>query len=195
MTDLPCKDCKFCKTSWFPNFWNHYEYATCHAPHTYKTSTVSGHLAYERSFCDIERKYDHRCGPEAKHFEPKASKGVKYYDLMQKKKRSDEAMEKMWADLRDAKAKVWENIAIYALPNRSGHFDLNHLKEQYLNGTVTDLENELTERDNSIRKEITAQVKTEVKKDAATLIRKKYRGQKLIMENPENLAKLIEDMQ
>ena len=68
------------------------------------------------------------------------------------------------------------------------------LKEKYLSGEVSEIEKELQEKEIAFKKEITAQVRTDVKKDAATLIRKKYKGQKLIMEKPESLAKLIEDM-
>jgi hypothetical protein len=149
---------------------------------------------YERTFCDISRKYDHCCGPEAKDFEPRRSKSAKYHDLMEKKKKTDEAMKQMWDDLKKANAKVWENIGLYTLPNKPGHFDLNFLKQQYLSGSISEIEKELNRQEIALRKEITTQVKIDVKKDAATLIRKKYKGQKLIMENPEKLAKLIEDM-
>jgi len=100
----------------------------------------------------------------------------------------------MWDDLKKANAKVWENIGLYTLPNKPGHFDLNFLKQQYLSGSISEIEKELNRQEIALRKEITTQVKIDVKKDAATLIRKKYKGQKLIMENPEKLAKLIEDM-
>jgi|688.fasta_scaffold426482_2 hypothetical protein len=194
MTNLPCKDCKYCKPSWFPSIFNHYEFATCHRPGNYTTSTVSGHLIYETSFCDISRKYDHICGVEGKHFEPKRSKEVQYYDIYEKKKKDKEVLKKMFSDLKKANAKVYESLDCYMLPDKPGHFSLKDLKEKYLSGEVSQVEKELQDKQKEFENAITAQVRTEVKKDAATLIRKKYKGQKLIMEKPESLAKLIEDM-
>ena len=194
MTHLPCKDCKYCKRSWLPTFWNPYEFATCHRPDAYKSSDVSGHLVYETSFCDIARKYDHICGVEAKHFEPKRSKEVQYYDIYEQKKKDKEVLKKMFSDLKKANAKVYDGLDCYMLPDKPGHFSLKDLKEKYLSGDVTQVEKELQDKQKEFEDAITAQVRTNVKKDAATLIRKKYKGQKLIMEKPESLAKLIEDM-
>ena len=195
MTDLPCKDCKYCKPDWFflPIFKN-YEFAKCHRPGNYESDIVSGHLVYKRGFCDIDRKYDHLCGIEGKHFVPKRSKEIKYYDIIEKQKKTRELMDKMYSDLKKAGAIVYEGLDAYTVPDKPGYFCLKTLKEKYLSGEVSEIEKELQEKEIAFKKEITAQVRTEVKKDAATLIRKKYRGQKLIMEKPESLAKLIEDM-
>ena len=196
MTDLPCKDCKFCKASWtFLPIFKDYHFAKCHRPENYKSDPVSGHLVYDMRFCSTEREYDHLCGHEAKHFEPKRGKEVQYYDIVQKHIRDKEEMERMYSDLKKMNAKVWPNLDIYMLPGKPGHFCLKTLKEKYLTGEVSEVEKELKKKEIAFEKQITTRVRTEVKKDAATLIRKKYKGQKLIMEKPESLAKLIEDMQ
>ena len=141
MTDLPCKDCKFCKPDWFflPIFKN-YEFAKCHRPGNYESDIVSGHLVYKRGFCDIDRKYDHLCGIEGKHFVPKRSKEIKYYDIIEKQKKTRELMEKMYSDLKKAGAIVYEGIDAYTVPGKPGHFCLKTLKEKYLSGEVSEIE-------------------------------------------------------
>jgi hypothetical protein len=63
-----CKDCKYCKKHWL---WGG-RHAECNGPHIpYTTNYATGKSFKETKYCEIERKYDHLCGPDARHFEAK----------------------------------------------------------------------------------------------------------------------------
>ena len=152
MTELPCKDCKFCKSGWhiFP-FWRDYSFSKCHRPENYESSPVTGHLKYETVFCSTERKFDHRCGEEAKFFDPKPGKEIKYYGVVQKKNERREAMSRMWADLKKAGANVYELLGVYTLPGNPTDYSLKDLKQKYISGELTQVEKELKEKEIALK--------------------------------------------
>lgn len=68
-----CEDCKFYRVRLSDRIFRNVEFARCAAAVPTGEAMVSRRLVNEMGFCSIERGYDSLCGPDAKHFKPKAA--------------------------------------------------------------------------------------------------------------------------
>jgi hypothetical protein len=190
--DFLCKDCKHCKAGIIATITGNYEFAKCHSDEHYTIDKVSGKRRYGIGFCDIDRKYDHCCGPDARYFEPKPSKVIEYYEAMQDRGELKKVIERMLRDLKEIGAIIHPTIDTFRLPDEFGAHSISKLRALYVAGREKE-----TFVYQMVEKKKTAvlnQAKSEVKKETAAFIRKKFKGEKLAMIDPVKLAKEIEDM-
>ena len=185
--NTPCKDCKFCKVGFFGWLFGNYEFSKCRHPSYHRTDRVTGKEFYLIEYCEHNRKKGRDCSKEGLLFEPKDSKALKYIDFVEERKAYKEAEKRMYADLKEAGAKIYKNIDSYLIPNGGGSGTITSLLKLYINGGTEP--NVVRHRD-----ERQALIETETRKECAAYIRGKYKGEKLIMTNPEKLAKEIEDL-
>ena len=75
MCDLKlCKDCKWCKLSWFDKLVLGFSAAQCHAPFNKMINVISGKETLRWKYCLVQRmhtKTTEDCDKEGKFFEPK----------------------------------------------------------------------------------------------------------------------------
>lgn len=66
-----CKDCKWCrpgKVSGVLFTIKDYSFAKCVRPDLMESPVTGTKVT---AFCELDRSYEHRCGPEGKHWEPR----------------------------------------------------------------------------------------------------------------------------
>jgi hypothetical protein len=192
MMNFPCKDCKHCKAGFIATITGNYEFARCHRDGNYSLDKVSGKRKFGGAFCDIDRKYDHCCGAEAKHFEPKPSKVIQYYDAMQDRGEHKKVVDRMYAHLKELGVNVYDSMDTFRLPDELQYYSISKLRSLYIAGREKEtFVYQLVEKKKTA---VLDQAKSEVKKDVAALIRKKFKGEKIAMIDPVKLAKEIEDL-